>query len=535
MPSLTKTAKGGVIRWDKDDWLEGLSSLHLPTTTGAKAIPFTTPGLIFGRAIDPNRKPGYIQPGGNGANVTNNTVIDGTLRAGTVHGSTAYMVGGIKLHSMTLSNDTMTAALRTIAPAAPNHTGHTVIVGHDVAFYSIKNGATVTPYIFYSWTDQTDGDVGSYNLNTAAVDEDHFSTATSGAVLAINGALNVDGVHPMIVGDDNKLYIGNGRFVASLDGNDQGATGLANNAALDLPVNYTIRAFAKLPNYLVIFAYLNVSTGGSFYRAEATAFFWDYVSDSFTYSYPLNGNYVGGGFTYQNTVGCFVQGRVSELGSNKQARMMLFDGSKFVPQVRFRGNIPEWGSVEVIDDVVYFQTAIGDSRVYQWGSPHIGMNDSFNWITEGAGTNSGHVGLLKAFADGSVYVSSGTTTSGGLQKFSQTGYATNSSFLTALYQPRYPKFSRGRIEMVKIYWGGTSSTHQFSFTLFTDAGATTTTVLSNLASVTSLVTEYFEDTSAAPLPSFKDIGINGSWTTTSSESAPPIIEAVEVYYEDINV
>jgi hypothetical protein len=517
------------IRWDSDDWMSGIIPQYNPTSTSAAAALTYGKGFAFARNLDPNRSPGYLQPGCTGTNATNNSVVDAYLKNAIPNGDSAYLIGGTKVHQLTISTNTFTNNA-TFPHTISAHGGHNSVDGQDVALYYIGT----TKYLFYSWNDNTDGDIGRYDLS-ATFDDDYMSMVPAGAA-----ALTSTNPRPMIVGDDNKLYTANGNKVASFDG-QTGANGTFNANALDLPSDYVITSFSKLPNYLVIFAYKSSAVGAAavggantFTRSESTAFIWDYVSDSFTRAYDLDGNYVAGGFKYQNTVGCFVQGNTPELGSSKQSRLMLFDGSKFVPKFRFRQNVPQWGGVEVISDTIYWLAGInnGNSVIYQYGSPYEGMDNKFNSIAECAGDASG---LLRELSSGSLSASSGATTTGGLQKFSGTGYQSTAICVLPQEELSFTEFSQGRAKQVKIYWAGTSDTHAITVSLNIDRGVTTTTIVNNLSSVTSLLTKYEEDTSALPLPRFSSIGLSVSWACTSSNNPPPIIQAVEVFYEPVNV
>jgi len=510
------------IRWDGDDWLSGIIPQYAATSTGTAATLTTGKGFAFARNVDPMRSPGYIQPGCTGANATNNSVIDGYLKNAVPNGLVAYAIGGAKLHEITISSNTVTNAGAWPHTITPH--GHASADGQDVALYYIGS----TKYLFYSWNDNTDGDVGRFDLS-ATFDDDWMSTVpASGAVLS------KDYPHPMIVGDDDILYIANGKNLASFQG-QTGANGTFNPSALDLPNDYVITSFAKLPTYLVIYAYKSIAgTGTNFYRSVATAFIWDYVSDSFTRAYDLDGNYVAGGFNYNGSVGCFVQGNSPELGSNKLSRLMLFNGSEFESKFRFRQNIPQWGSVEVISNCIYWLSGLsgGSSVIYQFGSPYEEFDNKFNYISEAGGESTG---MLRELSSGSLFVSSGTTTSGGLQKFAGTGYASNSQFTTPNVNLSFPENSQARAKTIKIYWGNVSTTHTVTVNLLTDRGNTTTTIVSALGSNVSTLTKYEEASNGDPLPRFDSIALNVSWDTTSSTNAPPIIQAVEVLFENANV
>lgn len=510
----------GMIRWDGDDWLQGLvpqwssSSSLYRKTVGVK-------GLSYMRGIDVHRQPGYLMPGSYGTDMTTVSVVDGILRDASVNSSVAYPIGGAKLHKLDLTNDTFTNAGAWPHTITPH--GHSGASGQGTAIYYV--GAV--KYLFYSWNDATDGDVGRYDLS-ATFDDDYMST-----VAASGAALTLAVPHPMVVGTDDLLYIANGNKLAGFDG-QTGANGTFYAAKLTLPKDYVITSFAKLGDALVIYAYKGAGDAGSssYYRSETTAFFWDYLSEDPYKSEPLQGNYVNGGFSYQGTVGCFVQGRSAYTYSNKYSSLLLFDGSKFQTVATFTDNIPYHGGVEVADEVIYWNSA---GVIYQYGSPHPGFKKVLGRLTEViGGTTTG--GLLRNFGGAALYASAGTSTDGGLQKLNE-NYYFQSLFATPIVSPGFSRDYQGKVERVKIYWGSAASLG-YSFTLQLNTGrGTLTSVVSNLATVTDLVTTYDSAASNASFPFFETIGLQGNWSSASgvNTAVPPYPEAIEVYFTESKI
>jgi hypothetical protein len=353
----------------------------------------------------------------------------------------------------------------------------------------------------------------------------------SGARLS-NSSLEVP--HPMIVGDDNILYIGNGKNVASLNGTS-GANGTFNSSALDLPDGYIITSFAKTRNFLVIFAYRPVS-GGSNNRSDATAFFWDYVSDSFTYAYSLPGFYVNGGFSYKGTVGCFVSGVSFGVfaGTIKRLKLLIFNGDIFEIVANF-GNvtetIPGHGGVEISENAIFWNSS---GRIYQYGPSIVGLSANLNSISVLDGTT--REGMLKFFNSSSFYGSSGTVANGGLEKLLGSFYPGN--FYTPYITPPFGRFLRGRIKEVKVHWAEvTSGGHSIALKINTAKGNTPTTIVTGLSTITAetLITRYDRDSSGAPLPIFDSLQLEGTYTNVAVGNVPPVLESVEIYYENVNI
>lgn len=97
-----------------------------------------------------------------------------------------------------------------------------------------------------------------------------------------------DSNHPSLVGQDGVVYIGDGRYIASLEENTgqtfdptNAATYTYNSQALDLPAGYSIIALAEQRQYLAILA-KNED------EKKVKVFLWDRVSASYVYPLDLN-------------------------------------------------------------------------------------------------------------------------------------------------------------------------------------------------------------------------------------------------------
>lgn len=523
MPTVSMDKQGGgMIRWDGSDWLEGL----IPQWGIGSYTPTDVKGFAQSYGIDPFRRPGYLMPGVKSTDYTNASVVDAVLKNGVVNGSSAYLVGGAKVHNIadvlitTLTDNIGSGGIwpHTITPH-----GHASCVVEDVISYYIGT----TKYLFYSWNDNTDGDIGRYDFSTT-FDDDYISTvAASGAVL------NKDYPHPMVVGDDNKLYVGNGKDLAVFDG-QVGANGTWNISALDLPSDYIITSYAKTKDFLVVYAYKSAGNSSS-YLSEATAFFWDYVSSSYTYAFPLMGNYVNGGFNFNGTVGCFVEGQSVDMGTSKSSRLLLWDGDREFKTIEtFTSAIPGHGGVVNTGDVLFWNSS---GTIYQYGTPHIGFKKALNKVTLVDGSTAR--GMLRNFYTTKLTSSSGTTTSGGCEILSS-GFYPGSCF-TPMTNISFAEDQVGKIRNVKIYWYGVngSNCNTIMVKLVTDRGRWSTTVIDkDIPTVrntvpTSLVSQFkLLDDFGNPYPSFSSIGLdvsyNGGATPTNT---PPIIEAIEVYFD----
>ena len=513
-----------MVRFDGDDWMKGL----LPYFGSSNTAFRIGDGLSHSVGIDPYRFPGYLTPGFNPAVATNVSVVDGVLKNGVLNNTSVYSIGGAKLHEFgalttTFSNSgswphTITA-----------HATHSAVTGEDVALYNLAT----TEYLFYSWNDTTDGDIGRYNLSST-FDDDYVSTvATGGAVLTAGVP------HPMIIGDDGVLYIGNANKLAALDGRTNSA-GDFEASALDLPTGYIITSYSKTPLYLVIYAY-KVEAASSIYRSEATAFYWDYFSSSSTYAISLSGNYVNGGFTFNGVPGCFTEYGNSDLPVGKQGKLLLANGNSFVEQIAFDGSAPVWGGVEATTNTITWNSA---GVVYRFGSPYKGLPGGLNKIAQLTGTTSA---MLKNFAQHRLFASSGGTINGGLETLSADyGIATAYTGLKQL--PPYLR-SRYQVKFVRVNYRNTvSSGRGFRVGLHTDNTPTTSDTPGGItwlydsatgaASVTKLSKIYEFDIDGKTLPQVSSsIGVYFNWGNESPSSGSDAVgvEAVEIYLEPIAI
>lgn len=515
------------VRWDKDDWYAGLLPTHGSTGTGSRI----GNGFNDTTAIDPFRSPGYLSPGYLPADATNVSIVDAVLKNGVSDGNKAYiMSAGTKLHELTISTNTLTTPT-TFPHTITAHGGHSTVVGEDVAIYYLDG----TKYLFYSWNDNTDGDIGRYDMSATFYDDYMSTAATGGAVL------DKDYPHPMIVGDDNILYIGDGPNLASLQGTT--AAGIFNASALDLPTGYVITSFAKTSDYLVIYAYKNTSVSGSSYlRSEATAFFWDYVSVSYTYAYPLLGNYVNGGFNVGGVPGCFVRGQAADSVSSKQSKMLLFENGSFQTKVAFNDNIPGRGGVEVTGESIIWNS---DGKIYVYGNPYIGYPRGLHKTSALGGTTS--EGMLKNFFNSSLLGSAGTTTSGGLESLGS-NFVLQATAYTGLVQLPSLGRDRYRVNFVKVNFLATinDTGRAFRIALNTDnrSGFDNEeqrglfSYLYNSSSDSPTIDQiskiYDTNIDGNPLPDVStSIGMLIQWGDELPESSgsAPQIESIEVYLE----
>lgn len=520
------TKTGGVIRWGAEDWLHGLVPYFQDVQNSIIA---TGDGFSWSKGIDPYYMPGSIWPGTTPYTPTNTSVIDAILKNASTNGDQAYAVsGGAKIFNFSALTGAVTTP--TTFPYTITHGGHSSVVGSDIISYYIGS----TKYIFYSFNDATDADVGRYDLSTT-FDDDYMSTVPGGAALLSSKT----SPHPMVVGDDDVLYIADGNKLHNFDGQNGGNGTLDARTPLTLPLGSIITSFAKTQNFLVVYAYRPSITSGAYYKSDVKAYFWDYVSEDPTYKYVINGNYINGGFNFKGAPGCFVRGLDANFKTQKGSRLMLFNGTEFVPVMSFAEAIPGHGGVEAMENVIRWNA---DAVMYQYGSLH-GFPNSINRLSQGSGFSS--EGMFKNLALNIFWMSSGTSTTGGLQGFggTPTGGFYNDAVLTMPQVfPAFPSDYKGRLTKIRVHWKNKmeSSGSTAKFNIWYDASQNQLVFDNSLATTTNLIDEYHyayptSSSTVINFPLFSNITWRLTYNGGTVTSVPDVIQGVELFYENSKI
>ena len=512
MPTITKNK----IIFDSKDWLSGLHDQYKDSALGAQIL---TNQLSSISSVDPYRRYGYISAGWNATDLTNVSVIDALITNIEVDSSAkkAYYTAGTKLHQSTLTNDTITTPT-TFPKTISAHGGHTTVVAQDVLIYNV--GAT--RYLFYSWKDNTDGDVGRYDLSTT-FDDDYMSTvAASGAALTGGNTI------PLIEGVDDIMYMGDGSNVHAFDG-QEGANGTYTANVLQLPKEYIIVGFARLePRTLAVFAHTN-QTGDAFARSKTTVFFWDYINEDPFKVLDIADFQCTAAFEYKNTIGCFTQGMAADKAtSNRNSKLWLYDGSTFKKQISFIGNAPINGGVDVVEDMIMWNTA---GNVFALGSPFKSAPAVINKVTKGTGTSNG---ALRTVTNQRQYISTGTTTSGGLQDLNN-NYVASASISTSLAEPNFSILQKGRIKTVKVVFYATVTSGRAITVQLRNRNSAVGTVINGDTAVSSLEQKFELDTSGNEFTTFDALKCVVTWATGAAATDSPAIDRIEVEFETTNI
>lgn len=474
-----------------------------------------------------------MQPGFLPLNATGVSNVTGILKNGQVNNTSAWCIASDKVHEIT----TLAGTPSVDAGHVINH-AHANETGWDSAMY-YTNG---TKYFFYSFSDDTDWDVGRTDM-AGTFDDDFMSTVPANPLAApyLTGGKNPN-PHPMVVGDDGILYIGDRNFVHAYDGTSDGGTNgtfIAN--ILQLPDGYIIRSFATTSDYkLVIYASQTTTVAtGVFALGNATAYFWDYLSLNPVYSRDLQDNYIGEGFNWNGTVACFTSDRVS-ITQPGRYKLQIFNGSNFeVVQTYTTGNVPERGGVQVVSKDIYWN---GGGILYAYSNlPDVG-GYGLHYLT--TSLTDGTSGMCKQFSNfvGSrrfqLLVSSGITTSGGLQRMNanyiDTGYISGLMAVPDFDDRKIGKVTAVEITFKNSFSGGRgvrvtiqnySAGSQGNYVVFEDSVSSNSKV------------RVEQDTSGNELGNARFTAINPiiEWITGSASTSAPGIVRIDILYDIIDI
>jgi len=544
MPSIS----GNKIIFDQNDWL---ATMHSRYNSGAVDTPLLAGGkLSYALGFHPYRAFGIASPGFLPTPVTNASVVSNSAMQKIIMAaetSTYYAYGidsGASLFQIATTGTITSGGAwpHTISSASGTEEGSSLIA------YSAKIGGTRAQRVFYSYSASlataTDPqwNVGVYSLDGSTFDDDFMTTAPATPLVStVAGGGVAYRPHPMIVGDDDILYIGDGNKVHGYDGASSADNdGKFIDSVLTLPAGFMITSFAKYQKNLCIVGYFDLRTPvanssvaiDSYYRTEARAYFWDYLSLDPWDSKSLNDNYANGAFEYRGTIGCFSQGRIMVPTTPQVSKMLIFDGSEFVPVATFDTNIPTEGGVEVLGDTISF---VSQGNIYMYGSPYPkDAPTGLNRVGKGNGIGTGGICTLSSSIQ---VVSTGTTTSGGLDTVN-TGYCA-ALLCTGSVSPVFDEGKMGVVKSVKVYYASTNSainSRYFDLYLVSNKNAQTQ-IISQAAAITAStqVATIYETIAGASLPTFTNLAIAMQWQQGVGGTNAPRVERVEVTFESIGI
>lgn len=532
---IQQTPDGGIIVYNQEDFI-GLVSGY-----GSGNYPKIGKGASHQVAINPfrNATPGVLAPGFVTTALTNAAAqVVAVIKNATVDRFSAqpnaWLIEATKIHQVAGSAGEIGKTISVTTPfpfsilggtdsggGGTDHSTHTTPIGQDIVFFNISG----TGYIFYSYNDNIDGDVAQVPLApTQASDFIENYLTRQGTIAAV---LDKDYPHPMIVGDDQVLYIADGRTLKWLT--DAGVYG--SNATI-VPRDYMIKCFTKTGQHLIIFAEKEKGSGaGVAARGDCIAIFWDYDSQSAEIIYQLNDNEVDGAFNWNGIIGCFTTGRPNEFATiGNRSKLQLFEGGRFVPKHYFSESIPGFGGVEIHMNMLFWNA---DGTIYSLGSPYQDFPQVVNKIGAGSGTTS--KGYCKSLNGTDLYISTGAGASCEYLTHGANYYA-SSQWRGLIAEPIFQNGMQGQIEYIEIaFFGSASGGRTLTLQLDFDYGKSTSTILDAISTVTAgqQIIYKVKDSSGAYFPTvFEAIKPIVSWATGSGSSSAPIISYIKIYWKN---
>lgn len=532
MPKIQMTAQGGSITYDADDWFGSQDT----TSAGADDRKIGNGAALWDQ-VDPLRKPGYISPSFLPVAVTNESSVTSYLRNAAVNADSAILISGgntvQKLSGMT------TGTISTTAPFP--HTindGHTNIIGDDIVNYYEKTALKA----FFSYRDDTDWNIGVYDYTGDTFDDDFMSTVpdTVGSTSPLQTPYTTGGKsapHPLIVGDDDVLYIGDRNYVHAYDG-QAGTNGIFYPAVLTLPVGWVITSFAKKTDVkLMIGAYYSPSgvSSNTFYLGQAKVWQWNYLDLDPDYAYDLHDNVVSEIFNWRGTIAAFTSGRKTgtEAGTFK---LQALNGSEFeVVKSYDTGSLPIRGGVTTVENDIYWN---GAGRVFFYAKNPYKNEYMFGNLFGNGNTTSG---ILKLFTSTFIiHFSDGSGASSGL-RYMAGSYNTAGNFYGKSAVPQFPALKRGRLkEIVATFAAAIPSGDTRSFSLNTQldisGGGVVISTLTNFTNLKMKVDN--NNVSGTPLGDFSKLQpqlLWGSGVGANAKTQCPVVDNIVFHFEFTNI
>ncbi len=343
--------------------------------------------------IDPN----CVTQGPGLATLTNGdqsgvvtTLIKGILDK-AVASDVSYAIGGNKLYKITSTEVVSDANF----PHTIDHPSYTNENGEDVAYFQGN--------LYYSYNHSDGGDVGKYDISGNSFDDDWLST-TGGFSLQ-------NAPHPMIVGGNDFLYVANGRYITSYDGET------ITEKDLDLPQNAVIQSLVWTLNRLWIAVNRPSLTGSN--KTIGSIYVWDGYSPSWEDEIRIKGK-IGTLYVKDGVIYVFYQDVTS--GNSK---LGYFTGSHIRELVTFKGSLPAYYQVTEYQNFLIW---LSDNLIYAFGAVDKNLPSMLFQIASATYSNAG--GLATPF--GTPIVASYQDTNYQLAKFS--GYTTDCYWKSLMFE-----------------------------------------------------------------------------------------------------
>lgn len=312
---------------------------------------------------------------------------------------TTYGIGGNKLQKIS-------STAVTNAGAWPHTIDKGGVTGETGESLSVINGAL---YYFYNHSGSA-GDIGKYDLS-AVFDDDWGSTTPIGFAALQNAP------HPSVVGNDNVLYFGNGRYIGYYDPDsntlsaDEFDTPVGGECVDVRYLNSRVYGFFNFPNI----AGNNNSTAVIYVWGGVAFSSWD------DFPNPRFQGKIGAGYAFGSQMFVWFQ----EVGYTGGYKLGYISGNEIVELCAFSGSLPNFGQVGEKDGVLIW---VSDGLIHRWGAPDRNIPVAHSQYADGGFSTVGAI----AAPFGTLMCASTQTTSFKLAKFS--GYDTNSLWKSLFFQ-----------------------------------------------------------------------------------------------------
>lgn len=404
-------------------------------------------------------------------------------------------------------------------------TGVTSGIYSDIALYPVAatsdppSSVGVDEWIFWTWETNTYGDMARRKKSDVA--GTFTSNYLTGLLTQTGGTAMVHAVpHPILVGQDNNVYIGNGRFLASHDPR----TAVVNYQALDLKPGWTMSALSNYQNYIAILAYKASTSLTGFLKSETKVFFWDGFSPSWNFDYYVRDNYAGN-MLYDGT-----DLYVISYGRNSTTKLKKFNGSGFDPEFENPG-IGQSTGIGGSDLYLNHITWGNGGNLFAHGSPSDRYEKGFHWWAQ---PGSSATGMVKNLRNNDLYVGRNTNNGYAIAiSNTTTGFEnTAAEFVSQLYS--LP--TNSSITAIKFYLSRFDSGASFKYSLIQNYASSTYSASDAVLTETIDYATYPGETyiiRKKSLPNVNSFRFQVLWNGTTDAAA--IIRKIEIEYQvDLN-
>lgn len=509
--SLTETT--GKIVWDREDWLAGYApSVDISRTARVR----NETGALTMQDFDTHLTTlGYAYPGPLPTTV--GTAPTGVLVSAEIDDAAVYAyLLGPELHRYDVTTDTLSSSAGFPHTIDDGHAGETGALGQVVA-HRTKGTASA---IFYSFNDDTDGNVGVYYTASG-----QFHGAFMSAVPSGGAALTAGKSHPLLVTSDDLLLMGDANKVHAYKQLDESVS----RNALNLPSNYEVVGMVEDPIGYDTWVFATTARGTN-RRGRSKAFVWSIDRPASYYkSPPIPDDEVAAPFVLDGFVGCFTRSR----SVAHKSVLRLYENGEWKPKYYFTGDLPAPGGVDIQNNTVIFNT---NGVIHRWGPYGTRTNPaSHQFATIASGTNGGFLRAIGTNSTStSLYGSSGSGNNG-VVKFSS-NYATSATWQGCESRPDLPFGKKMKVTAVAIqlHYGGAVG-RSLNMSIITEGATGAIGVFTDFAGTSdskdTIITYQQENFSTRDDTYTASIAPLLSWGSGSAATSAPGIEKVEIYYE----